>query len=277
MRINRIREAGTDSKGRIVFSAGRMFFFLALILTLALSASFNAHAGNSTDEEEEEEEDYQEIKTIRWQAALTSDLKVSIKGKKYVLKKGTKVVVTNRRYGKPYHKSTILVKGYSVKVANSKLYFIKDLCSSVSEGDYNKVSKEYFVNVTKNFPSRTKYLVWISLDKQRVNVFKGWTKGGHWKLIKVFLCSTGKAQTPTSSHWNADVSFKSYRYTYFQTGGVLYYFTEVSGSGMHKWPGGGMSSCLGKKTVSHGCIRMSERDAKWVFDNVPVKTRVVVW
>ena len=33
---------------------------------------------------------------------------------------------------------------------------------------------------------------------------------------------------------------------------------------------------LGKSTGSHGCVRLSIPDAKWVYHNVPVGTKVVI-
>ncbi len=222
-------------------------------------------------------EPLQKVKTLRWQARLNSDFKVIINGEKIVLKKGKLVVVTDRKFSGTGQKSTMLVGDTEVKISNSKLSYIKDLCSTRAEGDYNTYSKEYFVNTERGFKSRTKYLVWISLDKQRVNVFTHDSNDEPWKLVQAYPCSTGKAETPTTPHFNADVSFKKYKYKYYKNNGYLYYFVEVSGSGMHKWIGGGMGSMIGRKTASHGCIRLKEKDARWVYDNVPVRTRVVVW
>ena len=241
--------------------------FILLIVLMGLGRS-NRVSADATEK----------VKTIRWQAALTADVKVRIHGKKVKLRAGKKVVVVKRKFSTTGSsgKSTIQVKGVKVKVSNSKLFFIRDLCSVTETGDYSRETKEAFVN-KRRFPSRTPYLIWISLDKQRVNVFTGPKSGGQWKLIKRCKCSTGKAETPTTPHWNADISFKAPKYKYFKNNGYLNWFSEVSGSGIHQWVGSNRKALLGKHTASNGCIRVSAAHAKWIFDTIPVKTRVVIW
>ena len=90
---------------------------------------------------------------------------------------------------------------------------------------------------------------------------------GEELVQKTFKCSTGAKQTPTPTGWMR-VDFKR---MYVEG---LKYYTEVCGSGMHRWPGGGKSAYLGKHTASHGCIRMSEDSAKWVYKHVPVRSTV---
>ncbi len=221
----------------------------------------------------EETVQYQQVKTLRWKAKLRKQIKVNLNGEKIILKKGQTVIVTNRQFSGKRKPSTVLIGDKEIKVSNSKLVFIKDLCSVNTEGDYDVPSKEHFV---ANMDNEKNILVWISLDKQRVNVFERSSKADPWHLIQCFKCSTGKAETPTTPHMYASVSFKRAKYKYFKTGGTLKYFTEVSGSGMHKWVGG-QRKRLGNATASNGCIRLSEKDAKWIYDNVPVKARVVVW
>ena len=201
----------------------------------------------------------QYVHSLYWQASMRKSVKV--KGVK--IKSGTGVLVTQRsaRYGS---KSTVRYKNITFSAPNSWLSIKKDLATG-SSGDYSTALKESFINRKKSASSKTSWLVWISLDKQRVNVFKG--KKGMWKLQKTFKCSTGAKYTPTPVGWMR-IDFKR---MYVEG---LKYYTEVCGSGMHRWPGGGKSAFLGKHTASHGCIRMSEDSAKWVYKNVPVKSTV---
>ncbi len=252
------------------YSVRRLFVFSLLFLLMMGSISTcRTHAAQKKYDEK--------VKTIRWKARLRDDLKIKKDGKKVTLKKGKSVVVVRRRFSASgnTNKSVILVDGKKYNVSNRYLLYIKDLCTVVKAGDYSRKTKEDYVN-QRVFPSKTKYLIWISLDKQRVNIFTGPKSGGEWTLDKVFKCSTGKAETPTTPHFNAEMSFKARTYTYFKTGGTLHYFCEISGNGMHAWCGGGRSR-LGKHTVSNGCVRLSSKNAKWIFDNVPVKTRIVLW
>lgn len=199
------------------------------------------------------------VHSLYWKASMRKSVKV--KGVK--IKRGTGVVVVYRR-ARYSSKSTVRYKNITFEAPNSWLSIKKDLATG-SSGDYSTAQKEAYINRKKRASSKTAWLVWISLDKQRVNVFKG--KKGRWKLQKTFKCSTGAKQTPTPTGWMR-VDFKR---MYVEG---LKYYTEVCGSGMHRWPGGGKSAYLGKHTASHGCIRMSEDSAKWVYKHVPVRSTV---
>ena len=257
------------------FAAG-----LLILLFLLLMAQMPAHAEETPAQEApaQQEEPLEQVKTIRWRAKLTANIKVSVNGHKVYLKEGKNVVVTNRKFSNTgmTGKSKVLIEGKEVRIPNKYLFFVKDLCSVVKQGDYKRETKERFVN-SRTFRSKTGYLVWICLDKQRVNIFTGPKAGKNWTLVKTCKCSTGKAETPTTPHWNADISFKERRYKYYKNDGYLNYFSEVSGSGMHEWIGGGRAKLFGKHTASNGCIRLSKAAAIWVFENVPVKTRVIIY
>lgn len=207
--------------------------------------------------------DVQKVHTIYWKAKLRREVKVN--GKK--IKRGTKVTVIDRGYSSR-KKSTVKYKNFTFKVSESGLSYICDLASSASKGDYTKTTKESFINHKKSAVSKTSWLVWVSLDKQRVNVFQG--SRGNWKLVKVCHCSTGKASTPTLPGWNR-VDFKK-----MYVDGCKYY-TEVNGSGIHRWPGTLNKKLLGRHTVSHGCIRLTEKNAKWIYTHIPKKTTVYVY
>lgn len=260
-------------QGRKSWSVRRILVLSVFVLLLTMMTGIMGIHNVKADDPVPEQ-----VKTIRWLAKLRSDLKLQKNGQTILLKKGSKVVVTNRAFSADGSSgaSTILADGALYRVSNKYLSYIKDLCSVLTEGDYSAETKTAFVN-RRGFPSKTEYLIWISLDKQRVNVFTGPKTGGNWSLIQVFPCSTGKAETPTTPHWDAEISFKAKKYRYFKTGGTLKYFSEVSGYGLHKWVGGKKRKLLGKHTASNGCIRLHEKDAKFIYNVIPVKTRVVLW
>ena len=54
-------------------------------------------------------------------------------------------------------------------------------------------------------------------------------------------------------------------------GGILFHSITFNS---HKGHSGSVSS-LGRK-ASHGCIRLSIEDAKWIYDNCPMGTTVVI-
>ncbi len=218
----------------------------------------------------------QKVHTIYWSAKLTDTVKVKIKGKKRKLQPGTDVVVINRSYLQR-GKSRVLYKGAKFKVKNTKLHFISDLCTAVTEGDYNLDTKLHFVNKAHRFKSKTPYLVWICLDKQRVNVFKG--SVGNWVLVKRMKCSSGLADSPTKVRWNGRIGFKERVYSYSNPtfSATVQYFNEFGGSGIHKWSGPGKEQLIGKHTASHSCVRLGKTHAIWFYNTVPIGTRVVIY
>lgn len=221
---------------------------------------------------------FQKIKTISWQAKTTKKIKATDKntGEEVKIKKNTSVVVVKRNYNIKIKNaaSRCTYNGHVVMIPNKFLQYKKDLCTGKA-GDYNTPSKEHFVNVTKSevCRSKTNRLIWVSLDKQRVNVFKG--AKGNWKLEKVFLTSTGKPNKPTPARVDV-VNFKKMDYTI--EGSHVTYFVEAVGSGFHKWSySGAFKRRAGKQTISHGCIRLKPKDAKWMFKNIKEYTRVLIY
>lgn len=158
------------------------------------------------------------------------------------------------------------VNWYSVSIS-SKNY--------VQTNDYQTATKENFVN-EKNYSSKTEYLVWISLLKQRVNVFKG--SQGNWDLVQSFTCSSGKNTTPT----NGGVFAYSYRLNQWDFNGFYVKRPMIfnGGHAFHSLPyyyGGGLYDPSMQKTVSGGCIRMYDEDLNWLWDNLPYQSTVVVY
>ena len=100
-------------------------------------------------------------------------------------------------------------------------------------------------------------------------------ENGRWVLNtdKVWKTSTGKADSPTF-----DQSFRKYAVQKRDRSVLgLKWYTFVYGYGIHKFPGSGMNKVIGIRPVSHSCIRIPEAGARWIFDTVPVGSRVWIW
>lgn len=218
--------------------------------------------------------DTEVVKTIRWGARTTAGVVTSsVETKAEVrLPAGSNVTVVQRDYHAQNGVSQCMTAdGTTCYIANKFLYFAQPLATG-AQGDYSEETKEAYVN-GQSIPSTTDTMIWISLDKQRVNVFKGYKK--NWELVNTFPCSTGKADAPT-----LDITFKK-KYVVQKKALVvngLMYYTFFYGSGIHKWPGGGIEA-IGKVPLSHSCVRVQEKNAQWIFDNnnVPVGSRVWIW
>lgn len=146
------------------------------------------------------------------------------------------------------------------------------------EHDYTAEEKEFWINV-KDYSSSGKYLIWVNITNQRCNIFEG--SRGQWKLIRTCIVGTGANGTSTprgtwkvtyhdSDGWTTDtytvkpvVGFKGGGYAFHSR---LYYpRTETLKDTSIGFP------------VSHGCVRMLDEDIKWIYDNIPDGTTVVVY
>lgn len=142
--------------------------------------------------------------------------------------------------------------------------------------DYPAPVKEYFVNYVKNYTSKTKYLIWVNIWTQQVNIFTG--SAGNWKLIRTADCATGKQSTPTTIGTRSVVSK-----TLTRSGGGYYYhhLTWTEGQiAFHSrlyYNGGGFYDATIGRPVSNGCIRLYDEDCIWIYDNIPYGTTVIVY
>lgn len=152
--------------------------------------------------------------------------------------------------------------------------------------DYRKPSE------TKPYPDLSKVKnLWIKADlkKNRTYIYDG-------KKVIYTMYSTGgiykrdpkthkmKSMTPTGTYavqqergesfYNSAVNEGAKYYTSWLNHGEFLFHsvpTKADGSINKK-----EAAKLGKSTGSHGCIRLSIPDAKWIMDNVPAGTKVKV-
>lgn len=203
----------------------------------------------------------QPVKTLAWQGKLLRN--VNTKYGSYPA--GTEVTII-----KGGGSCIIKLDGHNYKISRQYLTFEKDLATVVDDGDYNRTTKDSFANDYRR-KSKTQYFVWVSLDKQRINIYKG--KNRNWTLIKVFKCTTGADNSTPMG--NFTIRRKMHSFT-GQYGSPLYFYMEFAGSGFHRWPGGGIET-IGTHTQSHGCIRMVQKDAIWMYKKVPIGSKVLIY
>lgn len=127
------------------------------------------------------------------------------------------------------------------------------------------------------------YKYWVDVSEQRVYVGK-WTGKDYSKMVKKFKCSTGKADSPTplgtyhaagitGAEWYYFRQYNCYaRWATRIVGGVL--FHSITYNSRKKQVG--KESQLGHRAASHGCIRLTVKDAKWIYKHCPSGTTVVV-
>lgn len=145
--------------------------------------------------------------------------------------------------------------------------------------DYSTGLKEWYVN-SKHYSSGSDYLAWISLQNQKVYIFKG--SKNNWKLEKTFICGSGKPSTPTPT----GITYTTYRepvwyFAYYVCSPVVRFYPNT-GYAFHSrlykdarktqfydssigWP------------VSEGCIRMLDPDITYIYNTVPNRSTVIVY
>lgn len=154
------------------------------------------------------------------------------------------------------------------KINNSKIYI-------------NNVLKSKKYNVNNNLSNTNKkynnvYKVIVHIGNQTVNIYN------NNELIKTMVCSTGKDISPTPKGvfvtGNKGTSFFSDKY-----GEGAYYWTSFYGNYLfHSVPFDKNKniiqaevSKLGEK-ASHGCVRLSLENAKWIYNNIPRNSKVYI-
>lgn len=144
-------------------------------------------------------------------------------------------------------------------------------------GKLTKEQAEAFVN-GRNFTSKTKNFIWTNTSSNMVYVFEGTNK--EWTLIRAMVCTDGAPATPTIkgtfaingrgplliSPGNSNVRAKYKTRIY---GG--YYFHSI----LYNAKDQVIDPRLGQ-SLSHGCVRLSLENAKWVYDNIKDGTGVFI-
>ena len=126
------------------------------------------------------------------------------------------------------------------------------------------------------------YKIIVDISDQRVYI-GSWNGSAYHDLVKKMKCSTGKDNTPTPTgtyqadgkagdEWYYFKDFNCYaRWATRIVGGILFHSITYNS---RKRPSGSTRT-LGRK-ASHGCIRLTVEDAKWIYDNCPAGTTVVI-
>ena len=131
------------------------------------------------------------------------------------------------------------------------------------------------------------YYITVDLTNQIVTVYQAGnvTKSG---IVRQMICSSGKSGTATPTgtftlpsktrsseraEWYYFSQYQCYaKWAYGIVGGIL--FHSVTFNKNKKQVGDERN--LGRK-ASHGCIRLKGEDAKWIYNNCPAGTTVVVY
>lgn len=152
--------------------------------------------------------------------------------------------------------------------------------------DYRKSSETIPYPLSKVVHSKN-FWIRVKISKSRAYLMNG------NKRVYTMYCSAGKmvekngkkvSDTPTGTFhlqaehgktfYNASVkSGGNYYRSYHDHGSYLIHTVPIDGQGHYIKS---EAKKLGKEPASHGCVRLSIPDAKWVYHNVPVGTKLVI-
>lgn len=126
------------------------------------------------------------------------------------------------------------------------------------------------------YSSATNYLILVDTANCRVAIYQG--SVNNWNNIHYYSCAPGKASTPTVKG-EFTVGIRGY---YFDSGSSrCFWYTQFKGnylfhSTLYNKDGTIQDNRTGIP-LSHGCVRLEIQYAKWIYDNIPSGTKVVVY
>lgn len=159
---------------------------------------------------------------------------------------------------------------------NSKQESNNEEDKKVSSSIVNSINPLTINNLSLD--SDSNYLLHVDLTTQKTYVYSGYIN--NWKLIKTLICSTGieDKKTPEGSYKIQQRGDWFFSEKYNQGGK---YWLQFDGNYLfHSVPYDKDKKNILDYTLgtpaSHGCIRLSEADSKWLYDNIPAGSKVLI-
>ena len=133
-------------------------------------------------------------------------------------------------------------------------------------------------------PRQSQYVIKINRITCTVTVYAKDGNNGYIIPVKVFACSVGLPSTPTPTgtfhtlakyRWKVLMGPTYGQYATRIVDGIL--FHSVSGSTQSIYNVNPYSFNKLGSPASHGCVRLTVRDAKWIYDNCKLNTTVTIF
>lgn len=141
----------------------------------------------------------------------------------------------------------------------------------------------YGVRAVKTTDAASNYPYLIKVNKQQncVTIYGKDSKGKYTVPVKAMICSTGSDtplgtyRTPARYRWKVLLDDVWGQYSTRITGGILFHSVWY-----YKQDPSTLSAVQYNKLgtmCSHGCVRLTVADAKWIYDNCPIGTTVTIY
>ena len=138
------------------------------------------------------------------------------------------------------------------------------------------VAQRDMISRAQGYASATSWMLMVDTTNCYVGIFTGGR--GHWSQWGYWLCSVGALSSPTP-RGEYTVQAKGYS---FGHGYTCYYYTQFWGDYLFhtiKYNQGTFVVQDGRlgMHISEGCVRLPLEQAKWIYDNIPTGTKVVIY
>lgn len=131
---------------------------------------------------------------------------------------------------------------------------------------------------TLDLTSETPYLLYVNIAEQKTYVFKG--KKNDWNLEKTLLCSTGIKDNQTPKGVFTVKQKGDWFFSNEYNEGGKYWIQFLDNYLFHSLPFDKTKTKVVDTTIgqpaSHGCIRLKVSDSKWLYDNIPITSKVII-
>ena len=223
------------------------------------------------------------------------DLKPLDGQEKINIPRNTKIVVIKKEQGGgnstgPYYKNSPIYMNIQFKDENGNVrkfqlnyayryLFLNGWINMVGQR-WSVEQAEEFVNKKCKADSQTNYCLWVNPYNKIAFLFKG--SKGNWKVKRIMDAANGRWQWNPSVSSSADTSYglssaknKNGQLKINSKNGVywdgLYYAIDYSGGNcLHS------GSPLSYNST-HGCIAFNSDDAKYLYENIPIGTKVILY
>ena len=171
-----------------------------------------------------------------------------------------------------------------VSASTTSNYYVSDPNSAM----YGKVLKLYYDNqghviedtlgIAGNF---AEYEIYVNKSKELITVYG--KDNNVYVPVKRFICSDGGSNTPegifytpAKYRWQTLMGPSYGQWCTRIHGGVLFHSVFYNSKNNSQALSVSAYNKLGT-TCSHGCIRLTAGDAKWIYDNCKIGTKVVIY
>ena len=147
---------------------------------------------------------------------------------------------------------------------------------------YYNTSGKLVKDVSKRIGPQDSYVIKVNKQMNTVTVYAKDGKNGYIIPVKAFVCSVGydtpigTFRTPHKYRWHELMGPCWGQWCTRITGGILFHSVWYSSTNNNNTLSVSSYNKLGS-IASHGCVRLTAGDAKWIYDNCDLGTKVVIY